>query len=274
MSLMALSNYAMGYSDRERRRLSLQGAMINPITDQLLRRAGVSSGMRVLDVGCGVGEVAFIAARLVGPLGHVTAIDVDESALAIGRRAAQELEMANITFMRCDVTEFSTAPILDAVIGRQILLHLPDPQIMVRRAFEILKPRGLAVFQEYDFSVVHSAYPATPLRDQVFQLFREFFGANSHGNMGTRLFQLFVDSGFPHPQARGEYSIEGGSNSLFYELCAESARSILPRAEALGLVRAADFDVDTLAARLRKEAMTLGSGLPNAPLIGCFAHKP
>src|SRR5215510_4374556 len=51
--------YVMGHDDRERRRLVLQASILDPITEQLFRRAGISSGMNVLDIGCGVGDVSF-----------------------------------------------------------------------------------------------------------------------------------------------------------------------------------------------------------------------
>jgi len=51
-------DYVMGHSDRERRRLALQAAVLNPLTDSFLRRAGISAGMRILDLGCGIGEVS------------------------------------------------------------------------------------------------------------------------------------------------------------------------------------------------------------------------
>jgi len=82
------SEYLLGYSDHERRRLVLQAAVLNPLTEGFLVRAGVGPGMRVLDLGCGVGEVALLAARLVGPQGHVTAIDLDPAALEISRARA------------------------------------------------------------------------------------------------------------------------------------------------------------------------------------------
>ena len=50
------SDYVMGHNDRERHRLSAQAAILAPITEQLLRRAGVGSGMRIVDFGCGVGD--------------------------------------------------------------------------------------------------------------------------------------------------------------------------------------------------------------------------
>ena len=73
--------YVMGHNDRERRRLILQASLLNPFTEQLFRRAGISSGMNVLDLGCGVGDVSILAARLVGPYGSVTSVDFDNAAL-------------------------------------------------------------------------------------------------------------------------------------------------------------------------------------------------
>jgi ubiquinone/menaquinone biosynthesis C-methylase UbiE len=46
--------------------------------------------MHVLDIGCDVGDVSLLAVRLVGRIGRVTCIDIDDSALAIGRQRAQE----------------------------------------------------------------------------------------------------------------------------------------------------------------------------------------
>ena len=62
--------YVLGHSDRELERLRLQAQLIDPITRQFLIEAGISPGMRVLDVGSGAGDVAFLAADLVGPPGR------------------------------------------------------------------------------------------------------------------------------------------------------------------------------------------------------------
>jgi hypothetical protein len=48
----------MGHTDHERRRLALQASVLNPLTDAFLRRAGISAGMNVLELGCGIGERA------------------------------------------------------------------------------------------------------------------------------------------------------------------------------------------------------------------------
>jgi len=70
------SDYVMGHNDR------------------------VGSGMRIVDFGCGVGDVSMIAAHLIGASGQVTGIDIDETALSIARQRALEYELPNITFLQ------------------------------------------------------------------------------------------------------------------------------------------------------------------------------
>src|ERR1700734_3682671 len=97
------TEYVMGHNERERGRLSLQGAMLAPFTMQLFRRAGISAGMKVLDIGSGVGEVACLAAELGGHEGRVTALDIDERALEIGRTNAKSLGLRNVEFVSGDI---------------------------------------------------------------------------------------------------------------------------------------------------------------------------
>ena len=70
-ALARQSRYALGHSEQELDRLSRQAEIFEPFTRQLLQQAGISRGMRVLDVGCGSGDVSFLASELVGPSGKV-----------------------------------------------------------------------------------------------------------------------------------------------------------------------------------------------------------
>jgi SAM-dependent methyltransferase len=268
------SGYVMGHDDRERRRLSLQASILNPLSEQLLKRAGLAPGSRVLDIGCGVGELSMVAARLVGRDGRVTGIDIDPGALAIAAARAGEQGLDPIEFVHGDISTYRTDASYDAVIGRHILIHTPDPRVVVGTAHSLLNAGGIAVFQEYDFSVVHRPFPEAPLHERLFEVFREFFARAAHGNIGTRLFHLLIGAGFSSPQCRAEYPMGGGADSVFYEWVSESFRSILPRAEALGLVRADEIgDIDSLAARLQDEAVSRWSCVPGPAMVGCYARK-
>jgi ubiquinone/menaquinone biosynthesis C-methylase UbiE len=275
MTESATARYAMGYDDRERRRLQLQASIINPVTEQLLRRAGLGAGMRVLDVGSGVGDVAILAARIVGRAGSVTACDLDEKALAVLRERAASEGLTNISTLAGDLHALDVPHDIDAVTGRHILIHVPDPLAIVRLVAGLVKPGGVVVFQEYDFSVMHAGFPPTPLRDRTYEVFRDFFGMVRHGNMGTRLPVLFAAAGLTDIDARAEYPIgSGGAESPYYEWFTESLRSILARAVAAGVPGASEVEIDTLEERLRAEGVASGAVLPAPTMVGAVGRRP
>jgi hypothetical protein len=161
----------------------------------------------------------------------------------------------------------------DAVIGRHILIHTPEPLSLLKKAYSALVEGGVAVFQEYDFSVIHCPYPRCPQFERTMQVFRDFFCSVIPGDVGTRLFHLFLEAGFTAPDCRVEQPIDGGPDSPFYELIAESLRTVLPRAQALGIANEAEVKIDTLAQRLREEAVSLKAGCPAPCMVGGFARK-
>lgn len=267
--------YVLGHTDRERRRLALQAALLNPLTSNFLVRAGVSAGMRILDVGCGIGEVSLIAARLVGPHGHVHGIDIDPAALEIARVRIRSAGHDHVTFEQIGVSEHNPDCLYDAVVGRHILIHTPDALAVLRKVVSIVHPGGLIAFQEYDLSFYPRGYPELPLMNWVEELIVEFFRRSvPKANMGTQLFHLMQEAGLPSPECRAECVTDGGPHSPVYEWLAESVRSLLPRMEALGMATANQVDIDTLAERLRRESLDT-RGVTIAPLmIGAFSRKP
>ncbi|MDI4238459.1 methyltransferase domain-containing protein [Bradyrhizobium sp. Arg237L] len=69
----------------------LQADNLRPITTRLLREIGLAQGMRVVDLGCGAGDVAMLAAEMVGPTGAVVGIDRNAAAIATARERAPPL---------------------------------------------------------------------------------------------------------------------------------------------------------------------------------------
>jgi cyclopropane fatty-acyl-phospholipid synthase-like methyltransferase len=62
---MAQETYPFSSSEAERQRLIAQDGLMAASTQRLFEKAGIASRMRVLDIGSGAGDVAFLAARLV-----------------------------------------------------------------------------------------------------------------------------------------------------------------------------------------------------------------
>lgn len=268
------SAYVMGHTDRERRRLALQASVINPLTDSFLRRAGISAGMRVLELGCGIGEVSLMAARLVGPHGHVHCIDIDGHGLEIARGRARSAGHDHVSFEQIDVLEHKPSKPYDAVIGRHILIHTPDALAVLRKAVAIVHVGGLIAFQEHDLSSYPQGYPESPLMFRVEGLIVECFRRTvARANVGTQLFWLMQEAGLPPPECRLECVMDGGPHSPVYEWLAETLRSLLPRLEALGVTTAAEINADTLPERLRKEVCEKRAVVIVPSLIGAFARK-
>src|SRR2546430_5550796 len=96
--------YVLGESDAEFRRLEMQSAFVRDLTEDVLKRAGLRPGMRVLDIGSGIGDVALLAGGLVGPTGSVLGIDRSAAAVETAeRRVAQARQHGGIRFAVADL---------------------------------------------------------------------------------------------------------------------------------------------------------------------------
>ena len=78
--------------------LVLQSPFYGDLTERLFRTAGLQPGMRVLEVGCGVGDVSLLAARIVGPGGSVLGVDRAADSIETARGRAREAGLENVAF--------------------------------------------------------------------------------------------------------------------------------------------------------------------------------
>ena len=147
------STYYLGSEDPELARLELQSQFLDEPTRLLLRTAGIIPGMRVLDLGSGLGHVSRAVGDLVGSDGEVVGLEADPRMIA----AAQERTSApHVRFVEGDVLTYVDSEGFDAVVGRLILFHLPDPVAAVRHHLGALRPGGRIVTLDYDVGAVRS----------------------------------------------------------------------------------------------------------------------
>jgi ubiquinone/menaquinone biosynthesis C-methylase UbiE len=268
------STYVMGVSEHERRRLLLQGSILNSLTDRFLREAGLSVGMRVLDLGCGIGDVTLIAARIVGPRGSVTGLDPDGAALNTAQERAHEENLLQVNFEQATFEACATERPYDAVVGRHVLIHSADPLGWIRKTSSLLRTAGIAAFQEYDLSYFPPIEPELPLfielRECLVELFRR---AVAYPDTGARLYHWMQLAGFSKTRSNGECLMGGGVESPYYEWFAETIRSVAPRLESLGLIGAMELDLPTLAIRLRDEAISRAGCLTTPLIVSCSGER-
>jgi SAM-dependent methyltransferase len=113
--------FGTGIGEDEVARLEAQGTAVAPATRMIFAEAGIRPGMRVLDLGCGAGDVAFVAADLVGPGGSVVGVDRSPEALARARLRARARGLAQVQFVEGDIHDPAPGGPFDAIVERFVL---------------------------------------------------------------------------------------------------------------------------------------------------------
>jgi len=103
----------------------------------------VRAGERVVDCGSGAGVDALIAARLVGPNGHVIGIDMTPEMVAKARANATEAGLANVEFREGMLEDLPVETgWADVVISNGVLNLIPDKAAALAEMFRVLRPGG------------------------------------------------------------------------------------------------------------------------------------
>jgi SAM-dependent methyltransferase len=229
--------------------------------------------MRVLDVGSGAGDVAFLVADLVGDSGEVIGADRVAAALETARTRAAARSLRNVSFRVGDPAEMTFERSFDAVVGRYVLQFQQNPAAMLRKLAAQVRPAGVVVFHEIDWGGLAS-FPPAPTFDRCCRWGRETL--RLHGTetrMGIKLYSTFVAAGLPPPRMRLEALVGGGANGLdLLRLTADLMATLLPEMERLGVATAADVGLDTLLARMRDEVIALSSVIVGTFQIGAWSR--
>jgi ubiquinone/menaquinone biosynthesis C-methylase UbiE len=268
--------YALGYTQTEFERLELQSGYYRDLSRDVFQRAGLENGMHVLDIGCGVGDVSMLAAELVGPDGSVLGVDQSPQTLNTARQRVLRAGLAGrVKFALGDLGEAADFGRFDAVIGRFILMYLPNPAVTIRHlANRCLKPGGILAFHEMSMHSSHAS-PNMPLFLRAVEWIIETFErAGFATDMGDELYRTFLDAGLPEPQMIGGGRVEGCGNSFAYDYIAATIRSLLPVMQKTGVATAEEVMIDDLADRLRAEAVVHQACIILPTLVGAWARMP
>ncbi len=268
--------YTMGYSEEETQRLIAQSQLYDGVTRRFLHRTGLAEGMKVLDIGSGAGDVAFTAAQIVGPTGQVVGVDLNPTVLETARARAEAMGHTNVEFIAGNAAELDLDRDFDMVVGRLILMYVPQPADLVRKLAAHVKPGGVVAFQELELPPYHSMkHPETPLVNKMIDLglgVIERSGANI--SMGFDLFGVFSNAGLPAPDAHFEAPMGGADDWPGFQYLAATFKSMLPLIVEFGLATAEELDLDTLPERVSKEVSAVKRPLVLPPHVTAFSRLP
>ena len=266
-------SYALGHSELELERLAQQAQLFVPFTRQLFEQAGIVPGMRILDVGCGAGDVAFLAAELVGPNGEVVGADRSAAAVEWAVARAQKQGISNVKFLEGDPAILEFEQQFDAVVGRLVLMYYPDPVDAIRKLVRHVRRGGSIIFQEFDIENARS-FPTAPTFDRAVDWMKQTLTAtNTRIQLGLELYSVFLAAGLPGPKLRMDALI-GGGWEFSCEILAAAIQSLLPMMEKLQIATSAEVQVSTLAERMYEEVVA-GKGVVLSPaLIGAWTRRP
>jgi SAM-dependent methyltransferase len=267
----AETDYQLGSDPVELERLNRQGRVLAPATRTILEAAGLRTGMRVLDLGSGMGDMAFVAAELVGPLGEVVGIDRSPEPVAKANSRARQQHLGNVRFLVGDIHDPAPDGPYDAIVGRLVLMYVPDPAAVLRTQAALLRPGGLIVPIEFD---LHSArsIPASPLVGQALSWLSETFkGAGIDPALGPRLWAIHQEAGL-HPVGMiGVQPHFGPEDPEGPAILAGIVRTVVPLMERSGVATAAEVGPDTLEQRMSDELRTYRSVFAHPMLMSAWA---
>lgn len=205
------NTYALATGNAADYRLGILHDLYGAGTRQVLLAAGLKPGMRVADIGCGVGRVTALLSELVGPEGHAVGVDFSGEQLAQARKRLNT-GAKNTSFVQASATSTGLPRgSFDLIFNRFLLIHLPDPEGALREMRALLKPSSILVCEDSDLTTAGSEPPS------ALGVFSDLWGRlGPHRGvdytLGRRLFRMVLSAGFSTPEitfnqpvlARGE----------------------------------------------------------------------
>jgi SAM-dependent methyltransferase len=268
--------YALGTSDAEHERLIWQASRIAPLTERFFHEAGLASGQRVLDLGSGLGDVAMLAARIVGPSGEVVGLERDSRSIARANARVAEAGLRNVSFIESDVDvgNIPAGKPFDAAVGRLILEFVNDPVAVLRKVSDAVRPGGAIAFQEVSWAHFLLACAGLPLWSASATVARQILiRAGANVEIGFALHRIFQEAGLPEPVMNVEIPLGSDPNEVLFIY--EFLRSLRPQGQKHGVSLDALGEFETLPVRLQSEVRASKTVVPViAALVRAWCRKP
>jgi SAM-dependent methyltransferase len=265
--------YLLGHTDREMERLKLQAACLEGLTRRLIRECGIEAGMVVADFGSGAGDVAMLVAEAVGQCGKVIGVEAEPRAVEMAKARALAAGLSQVTFEVGTDGDLVRLGPFDAVIGRCVLIHQPDPVATLRRVAAAVRRGGVVAFMEPAAHVDTITLPEVELIRAFSDSLAKFIrAALPSPDIAGRIIPCFIDAGLPMPKVLWE-SIVPSSDLQFLRLGVLTYETFLPLMQRFGTVDARVGDPATLYDRLFNAAVAARAQSVMMPYASAWARR-
>jgi SAM-dependent methyltransferase len=262
-----VTEYVLGSDPEEIARLDGQAAAIAGASDGLLRMAGIGTGMRVLDLGTGLGHVARQALELVGPSGAIVGVDREAPLLAV---AEQRRTTENLRFVEADVRTVTFDEPFDAIVCRLLLFHLPDPVAVLRHHRANLRPGGTMVAIDFDMGSARSEPEVPAAREAIGWVQAAFRAAGADPRIGARLVPTLREAGFADVQSLGIQAYFAPDDPAATAQLSGVVQSLSRPILAGGF--ASETELESFPARLRDAIAEADAVVLPPTVVGAWGH--
>jgi SAM-dependent methyltransferase len=197
-------DYVLGTHDEEIVRLGVQHRVWRPVVLDCWRRAGITIGSKVADIGAGPGNATLDLAEIVGQSGKVVAFERSTKFVSAARAAIEARDCQNIEIHELDLmTEKLPEAECDFSWCRWVTAFVSSPEDLVRKISKILRKGGTAIFHEYGAYDTWRFLPPRPshekFRNKIIEAWRDSGG---DPDVGLLLPKLLSANGFGTPAVR------------------------------------------------------------------------
>lgn len=270
-------HYVLGHAPDELARLERQAAIFEAPTMAMLQRAGIGPGQRVLDLGCGAGDVSLLVSDFVGPTGTVVGVDRAPEAILTARGRAVASGRRNLTFLEGTIETLEIPPV-DAVVGRFVLMHQPSPTATLAAASRLVRSGGVVALMESHLDALvlewHS-WPASAAYTNLLDvMLRTIKAAGGRTDMGLRLRGTFLGAGLQDPSIDVHGTLAGRDADRLCRYMADSLRSMAGMAERLGVATLTPADIDEMERGMVDDAARPGAVMNGPVVVTAWTRKP
>lgn len=235
-----MKDYILGSSGREFKRLDLQSQIFEQESLQTLKLAGIKSGMRCADIGCGIGDMTFMMAKLVGKNGSVIGIDRNSDVIEVCKQRAKKENVSNVRFFVGDIYDNELSKnSFDLVFSRFLFQHLEEPKRALKAMMKLAIAGGMVVAEENDHDT-WLTYPHSPGLEKLRRAYVEMLRlSNCDELIARKLYNLFFECGLN--ASVGSYSICIPMNGAYNMIAILTAESLKTRVLKAKLMSEAEF---------------------------------